>query len=277
MQNESRKTQNSLHQLVQVVACFALLVTFAFCFGACGKSPESEQNSKPMSKEEIKAKIMEKDVQPSAEALARKEKSIAKLNQQKIPVIQHLPVIEDSNTAKKRTKEEIAHRAIALCIVAVKGEGLDQVTVEGLVKRYDAQSFFTPGEEKFIKNPTPAQKDRIKFSWQYEDYWVMLWALGYIDTLDYPNKACDVQKAVKFFHDNSTEEFMAKANLRSLSEILDEADLIYRYDWAVVNARVKKQDAPVGLDEGVVTERHYALNWLIGYMDQDWDDVTTDT
>ena len=28
---------------------------------------------------------------------------------------------------------------------------------------------------------------------------------------------------------------------------------------------------------GVVMERHYALNWLIGYSDQEWDDVTTDT
>jgi hypothetical protein len=28
---------------------------------------------------------------------------------------------------------------------------------------------------------------------------------------------------------------------------------------------------------GVVQERHYALNWLIGYCGQDWDDITTDT
>ena len=27
----------------------------------------------------------------------------------------------------------------------------------------------------------------------------------------------------------------------------------------------------------VVYERHYALNWLIGYCDQSWDEVTTDT
>jgi uncharacterized protein DUF4272 len=31
------------------------------------------------------------------------------------------------------------------------------------------------------------------------------------------------------------------------------------------------------LDSGVVYERHYALNWLIGYMGREWDDVTTDT
>lgn len=37
------------------------------------------------------------------------------------------------------------------------------------------------------------------------------------------------------------------------------------------------RDAPAGLEKGVVKERHYALNWLVGYMDQAWDDVTTDT
>ena len=30
-------------------------------------------------------------------------------------------------------------------------------------------------------------------------------------------------------------------------------------------------------DAGVVQERHYALNWLIGYCGQDWDNITTDT
>ena len=105
----------------------------------------------------------------------------------------------------------------------------------------------------------------------------MLWALGYIETLNYPDKVCDVPKAVGILRDISTKDFITKAKLRDLSEILDQADLIYRYDWAVVNARLKKQDAPADIDGGIVLERHHALNWLIGYMNQEWDDVTTDT
>jgi hypothetical protein len=31
------------------------------------------------------------------------------------------------------------------------------------------------------------------------------------------------------------------------------------------------------LHPGVAQERHHALNWLIGYMDQEWDKVSTDT
>ena len=31
------------------------------------------------------------------------------------------------------------------------------------------------------------------------------------------------------------------------------------------------------MDYDVVIERHHALNWLIGYENQQWDDVSTDT
>ena len=275
MQNGKYKFQNVLRCTPSAFVCFVLFMFAASQAHAADLL--SEPKGTAMTKDEIKAKISEKDVAPSAEAIARKEKSIAKLKGKNVPTIQHLPVIEDSQTAKLRTKEEIAHRAIALCIVSVKGEGLEQATIDNLVKRFGAQNYFSPAEQKFIENPNPTQKERVQFSWRYEDYWIMLWALGYVESLDFPDKACDVAKAVTFLKGNTTEGFIAKAKLRDSSEILDEADLIYRYDWSVVNARVKKQDAPAGLDGGVVTERHYALNWLIGYMNQAWDDVTPDT
>ncbi len=270
MKNEKCENQNDPRQSWRWIVCFALLVVGLV---ACNQ----KQSSQSMNKEEIKAKIMEKEVAPSAEALARREKSIALLKQKGVTTIQHLPVIEDSLSARKRTKEEIAHRAIALCLVAVKGEGLEHEKIQELVKRYDALSFFTPAERKFIEDPSPDQPERVQFSWRYEGLWTLLWALGYANSLDYPDAVCDVPKAVGFLRGKKTDEFVASAKLRDLSAILNEADLIYRYHWAVVNARLKKQDAPAGLDAGVVLERHHALNWLIGYMNQEWDDVTTDT
>jgi hypothetical protein len=214
---------------------------------------------------------------PSPEALDRKTRSIARLKSEGVPTVEHLPVIEDSKQAKIRTKEEIAHRAIAVCIAAVKGEGMEQEMIDSLVKRYGAEKFFSPQEAAFIKNPHPTQKDRIKFSWRYECYWVLLWSLGYIETLDRPAQVCDVPKAVGFLRDLSTPQFVEHAKLRPIGEILDQADLMYRYDWAAVNARLKNQPAPAKLEAGVVQEWHYVLNWLIGYMDQEWDDVSTDT
>jgi hypothetical protein len=37
-----------------------------------------------------------------------------------------------------------------------------------------------------------------------------------------------------------------------LDEILDQADLIYRYDWACVDARLKQQDAPENLNASLL-------------------------
>jgi hypothetical protein len=246
----------------------AIIVTLALLHSSA-LSQTSEERKHEIQKREASA--------PSKEALERKERSAKGLQQEGVPTIAHLPVIEDSTEAKSRTKEEIAHRAIAVCITAVKGEGIDQATVDGLVKKFGAEKFFSPKEEAFIKDPRPSRQDRIQFSWRYECFWVLLWSLGYVDPLDRPTGMCDVRKAVSFLRDRDTAQFIKDAKLRPLSEILDQADLIYRYHWAVVDARLKKREAPAKLDSGVVQERHYVLNWLIGYMRQEWDKISTDT
>jgi hypothetical protein len=230
------------------------------------------------SPEERKAKIQAQEhKEPSKEATDRKERSTKQLQQEGVQIIAHLPVIEDSNEARERKTEEIAHRAIAICIAAVKGEGLEQATVDSLVTKFDALKFFSPDEAAFIKDPSPSQADRIKFSWRYECLWVTLWSLGYVEKLDRPENICDVAKAVSFLRYRDTAQFIKDAKLRPMKELLDQADLIYRYDWAVTNARVKNQPPPAKLEGGVVHERHYILNWLIGYLNQDWDDISTDT
>jgi len=214
---------------------------------------------------------------PSKEAQERKSRSIAQLKKEKVPTLSSLPVIVDSGKLKSRKTQEIAHRTIAITIAAIKGEGEKQALIDEMVTKYGAAKFFTPEESAFIKDLTPSESDRIKFSWRYECAWVGLWSLGYVEKLDRPEGICDVAKAVKFLRDRDTNKFIKDAKLRSTKEILDQADLIYRYNWAVTSARVKKQKAPAKLEGGVVHERHYMLNWLIRYMDQKWDDVTTDT
>lgn len=225
-----------------------------------------------------KAKIEElKAKEPSKEAIERKQRSVERLKKEGVPVLEHLPVIEDSAEAKKRTTEEIAHRTIAVVIAAVKGEGLDQATVDSLVKKYGAEKFFSPEEIVFIKDVSPTQADRIKFSWRYECAWVLLWSLGYVDTLTKPEGICDVPKLVGILRDRDTAQFIKDAKPRPFDQILDQADLIYRYHWATTDARINSHPAPSKLEGGVVQERHYTLNWLIGYMDQEWDDISTDT
>ena len=211
-------------------------------------------------------------------SLERKRRSEAILQIEGVPFIAHLPVIEDEETTQIRPLEEVAWRAMALNVVAVRGEGLEQGRVLEIIEQYNLEPALTPKEREFILNDEPSEHDRVQFVWRYECYWVLLWALSYVEELGRPDQICDVPRAVRVMVDRTAEEFIRGGKLRGASEILDATDLIYRYGWACVDARLMGRPAPAGLDAGVVMERHHALNWLVGYADNaEWDEVSTDT
>ena len=215
--------------------------------------------------------------QPADEAGARKARSIAQLRSEGVPTIDHLPTIEPENEGTRRNTKAVVQRTIALAIVAVKGETGDHAMGQALIRQFNAAGFFTPKEQAFMDDPDPSDQERTNFAWRYEGVHVMLWALGISPDLERPDHICDVPFIANTLRELGTEGLMRRARLRPQKELLDAADLVYRYDWAAVNARLKGEEPPAGLDKGVVYERHYALNWLTGYMDQDWDDISTDT
>jgi hypothetical protein len=213
----------------------------------------------------------------SKEALDRKSRAEALLKAANVPVNPHLPAIEDASEALVRTKEEVATRAMALLIVAARAEGVEQDIAQQLAERYDVADRLSPTERQFLANAEPSEFDRTQFIWRYEAAWVLLWALGYVQELKPPTAICDVPQAVKYLQQRTRAGFIADAKLRSITELLDANDLIYRYHWAVVDARVNGLMIPSDIDSSVVLERHYTLNWLTGHMGQEWDDVSTDT
>jgi len=207
----------------------------------------------------------------------RKKRSEELLKILGIPIDPSLPPIESEEETTPPSAKDMAKRAVGFCAVALRGEGLKQQEVISLLNGKDVWASATPEEKKFLLKKKPARQEMINFKWRYESLWVLLWALGHEEDLGAPTSICDVQRAVRMVLDIPSEDFIQRAKSRPISKILDEADLIYRYDWAVVDARIKGKEAPGNLNPGVVYERHYALNWLIGYMDQEWDEVTTDT
>lgn len=211
------------------------------------------------------------------EAEDRKARSIEILQAEGVKYIDHLPVIETAGTSLRRSEEEVVQRMIALAIVAVKGETGDQEITQILIHQLRAEGYFTPEEQAFIYNPEPSEHDRSQLTWRYEAVHVLLWALGIYDELGRPDTITDVPLLAATLRDLGPDGLRKKARLRPQKEILDAADLIYRYHWAVVNARVTGEPVPASLNASTVYERHYTLNWLIGYMGQDWDDISTDT
>lgn len=208
----------------------------------------------------------------------RKEQSILKLKNYSIPYIDWLPVIESAEDVQARSAEQIAKRAIAcLWVIQVacdlNNDQYDDETkifIFDVLKKMQVFDALTEKEQAILNRDASAQ-DVINMVWKYEAYWVLLWALGIVDDLSYPVDIVDCDFAIQAVSSCDTfAAFMEKVQLRDIEEILDQADLIYRYDWACVNARLKQQDAPENLNSSVVVERHGALNWLI-QTDSDWD------
>ena len=215
----------------------------------------------------------------------RKERNNTRLAAEGVPVCAALPPIVGDAAYLPRSVEEVARRTLGILLTSVFAELVSSRGVEAaresiadLLERYGAQEFLSPGERAFISGPAPDEQSLADFTWRYECAWVGLWALGFVDTLAYPGAVCDVGGMAAMVRDcGDYPGFLRSCRLRAPSRILDEADRIYRYDWACADARIKGRDAPAGLDPGVVVERLRMFNWLIRYMDAAWDDVRTDT
>jgi hypothetical protein len=160
--------------------------------------------------------------------------------------------------------------------VAAKGEGVPQDQLERVIKDKGINSF-SPKEQQTMALPELDDNQKVYSTWRYESLNVLLWALNKVDELVYPSQICDVPTMVGLFMQVTRQEFEESCTLRSKEEILDELDKIYRMNWACVDARIKGQQVGGNINPSIVYERHYALNWLTNYMNQVWDDVSTDT
>lgn len=238
-------------------------------------TPAMAQNS---GMEERKEKIQELEAAGcSEEQNNRKAASMQYCTERDIPAIASLPCIKGEAQTRIRSKEEIVNRALALCYLGVKSEGLAQEQLDGFDEKFQISANFSPAEKQYVNAKAPTQQQKVNANWRYESLHVLLWALGYIDELVSPSEVCDVAHDVRIIALKTREDFIKEAKVRSKKEILDQADLIYRLHWATTNARINGKETPAKLNGSVVYERHYVLNWLINYMDQDWDDVSTDT
>jgi len=216
------------------------------------------------------------DEEVTIEQIERKNRSIEILKREKVPFIDWLPVIESEAESVRRTDIAVLRRAIALSIVAEKPLTKDPEFIFGLIERFDIDGDFTPWERKFVYDKNPSEQNSINATWRMECVYILLWSLGLFE-LTRPAAAANNGETVAPMATIPYEELVQKIKLRPQSEILDQADLIYRYHWATKNASNQGRKIPEGLNHSVVMERHRAFNWLVGYLGQDWDDITLDT
>jgi len=227
--------------------------------------------------------IADADLPIPQDALDRRERSQQRLVAEGVPINPYLPAIEGEGEASIRSKADVVNRAMALTIVAVRAQGMDVEDARALVGKYDLADHLTPVEAAYLADDEPEVADHVQMVWRYEAAAMLLWAVGLADELGFtdapgkPTGIIDAPTLTEIMAKRTAEQMHADARLRPAAELLDAADMIYRYHWAAREAGLNGEPIPAGLDMDVIMERHHALNWLIGYLGQDWDDVSTDT
>jgi hypothetical protein len=229
----------------------------------------------------IQSKYFDNDqAETSEDQNQRKSRSESHLEKRKININKNLPCVESEAATTIRSPKEIAQRVTVLAITnAVAFNNLSGTDAMGYLKKYKLWDFVTPGEQDFLNDPTDEKKNYE--TWKCECIWTLMWALKKVPDLGFPDDMCSLNnippdeypvggdKDPNYFINSITEA-------KSTSEILDANDLYYRINWACTDARIKNEEMNEA-QPGVVYERQYALNWLINYMGQEWDDVKCDT
>lgn len=230
--------------------------------------------------------FMDKDIPEEQEDIDRRMRSIEKCKSMGLPVMETLKASVYESECVIPSKEEIIHRLACIFAAAVCSEACNyepdkakKMTVgmlKDLDKAYLVSQYFSKAEKEYTSAPLKHPDMHPKFGWRYECCAVLLWALGLWD-LGEPNKICDAGEIGKILWKNDFISLLEKSNLRSKEEILDMQDLILRYDWACVDARIHEKKIDV-IDGEIVYEWHYALNWLTNAnYTTDWDSIRPDT
>lgn len=218
----------------------------------------------------------------------RSEKILAK---HKVGINPNLPRIETEKEACIKPPEETVKRAVTAFLTAQiaidicnDGGALESARFfTGVLNRFGLADELTKDEKRYFD---PAECGKISRDEAYQMQWrlemcvPLFWACGFWKKLEYPGEMTDTTELIRLIGGcGSFDELMSHVKPRSAPEILDAADLIFRMDWACVEARLSgKRDIMGDLMSDVVVEQHKGLNWLIcAYDAEDWDNVLPHT
>lgn len=111
------------------------------------------------------------------------------------------------------------------------------------------------------KISSDALKDEL---FSFERCSMLMWVLGLIDKPDV-SKECNIDKLDNIILNvQNYDELLSKCNLRSKEEVLEEADLIFRYCFACNYAKNNGKQISM-LDESVVMQHRLALKWVLNW------------
>lgn len=209
----------------------------------------------------------------------RRAKSHELLRSMGVAINEHLPYTEPESDTELRSPADTARRILCLLAVAGASHEVDRAMIRQWLMREGLWDACSPKETAFLEAPEFDEQQAVQLSWRSEALWLLAWAIGVVEELALPTAQTDVDEILSAIpnFEHSTREFVESATMRPVGEVLAMSDFLYCAHWAVRNRRLEPETSIGDLDGGVVMERHYAVNWLTRYGDEDWDDVTCDT
>jgi hypothetical protein len=179
---------------------------------------------------------------------------------------------------KPRSQDEVLDRTLALgAAVAASFDAPREELLEWL-RESSLDAALTPSERAFLDGSGCTPKDQIRMTWHSERLVVLLWALGKVENMPVPGAQCSIavlEELLPPYGDESLKDFRATARMRTEDDLFDAAFEIQELH-VVALQRVKhpgyRPSAP-DVDLEVISERHHAINWLVGYESASWDDV----
>ena len=179
-----------------------------------------------------------------------------------------------------RSPKEVANRTLALLAVWRYAIGAPNKVVMDWLRNNNLIQALSPEEKAFLGKNAPSQKENIKFSWHAERLLVLLWALQKIKKLPGATVHCDTDIFAELlppFNEQLVETFLDTASLRNDDELCAEAERTENLHWQARENSLSGRPTDDPVDIEIIMERHHAINWVTGYFELDWDDVTTDT
>ncbi len=208
----------------------------------------------------------------------RKQKTESLLTDLSFSINEKLPVKVDETEAVLRTPQEIAKRILGFAYLGLFA-GDDEADVEEIIEYLKEETIWevlSNREKEYFIKAELTESDKISISWRSECMFILLWVLNKIEKQEWPINECNISDCLNLLPEylEPANAFIENASLRSITEILDETDLLFRLNWSIKEKAESTLKPTIKVNPGVVQEWQQTLSWVI-YKNVDWDDVST--
>ena len=209
----------------------------------------------------------------------RIEKNISFLIEHNIPYIKHMRTIPINKTTKLRNEEEILNKLIVDYTLSLfaryshdKENKIINVAFNKIDERIGVRNLLTGEDISLIDDilDNKISEDKLEeISLKMESVAVYLWALGLIKR-PFSSKYSDANEITKIlFKSKNYVDLLYRCHLKSKSEILEYADLICRYHYAVRYYKMNGVNQDI-LNESIIEKQHEALDYITSYNLDDY-------